>query len=74
MPQKIGMLLTYSNKQIAPALALPTPTANANAYTIGSNVIGSNVIGSKLARFNHSTTTMQTIMRTPPGSCSSCGR
>ena len=66
MPQKIGMLLTYSNKQIAPALALPTPTANANAnaYTIGS----------KLARFNHSTTTMQTIMRTPPGSCSSCGR
>jgi hypothetical protein len=58
------MLLTYSNKQIAPALALPTPNANANAYTIGS----------KLARFNHSTTTMQTIMRTPPGSCSSCGR
>jgi len=64
------MLLTYSNKQIAPALALPTPTANANANA-NANAY---TIGSKLARFNHSTTTMQTIMRTPPGSCSSCGR
>ena len=65
MPQKIGMLLTYSNKRIVPAVTLPTTNANANsnAYTIGS----------KLVRFNHSTT-MQTIMRTPPGSCSSCGR
>ena len=61
MPQKIGMLLTYTNRAVLPApksVQVQPPTAPKSApMTMVRN-----------------TYSMSTIIRTPGNSCSSCGR
>jgi hypothetical protein len=68
MPQKIGMLLTYTNRTALPALQKPEQPQKPVAQQ-------KPVAPQKPApiKIGHNTHSMRTIIRTPGKSCSSCG-
>lgn len=58
-PQKMGMTFTYTTKTHLPLTPPPPPPVRKNAYT-------------KMGGFQ-TANTMNSIMRMPASSCSSCG-